>query len=98
MSETEAASIEGADHSTRGVNADDAAASRKATGNKLVYTAADQKAVLTGSNARVEDAEQGTTQGAELTFFVGGDRVRVAGQQGAGRVRTTHRIRGGGKQ
>src|SRR4029078_12034237 len=41
---------------------------RVAKGDRLVYTSADQKAVLTGASARVEDAEQGTTTGEELTF------------------------------
>lgn len=71
---------------------------RKGTGEKLVYTAADQKAVLTGANARVEDAEQGTSTGEELTFYVGGERIRVAGRNGAGRVKSTHRVSGGGGQ
>jgi lipopolysaccharide export system protein LptA len=66
---------------------------RKATGNRLVYTASDQKCVLTGNNARVEDVAEGTSTGAELTFYIGGDRIRTVGQ-GAGRVKTTHRIRG----
>lgn len=65
---------------------------RTGTGDKLVYTASDQKVVLTGSSARVEDAQEGTSTGSELTYFVGGDRVRSTGR-GAGRVRTTHRIR-----
>jgi len=60
---------------------------RNGRGDKLVYTAADQKAVLTGANARLEDSEQGTTTGQELTYFVGGERVRVASRSGAGRLR-----------
>jgi lipopolysaccharide export system protein LptA len=71
---------------------------RTGRGDRLVYTAADQKAVLTGSNARVEDTEQGTTTGEELTFYVGGERIRVAGKNGAGRVKSTHRIGSGGSQ
>jgi lipopolysaccharide export system protein LptA len=65
---------------------------RKGTGDRLVYTSADQKCVLTGSNARVEDATQGTSTGSELTYFIGGDRIQSAGH-GAGRVKTTHRIK-----
>lgn len=71
---------------------------RTAKGERLVYTAADQKAVLTGPSARVEDAAQGTTTGEELTFYVGGERIRVTGRQGAGRVKSTHRIGNGGSQ
>lgn len=69
---------------------------RNGRGDKLVYTAADQKAVLTGTNARLEDTEQGTTTGQELTYFVGGERVRVAGRSGAGRVKSTHKVGKGG--
>jgi lipopolysaccharide export system protein LptA len=71
---------------------------RTARGDRLVYTGADRKAVLTGANARVEDAEQGTTTGEELTFYVGGERIRVAGRNGAGRVKSTHRVGSGGGQ
>ncbi len=71
---------------------------RKANGQKLVYTASDQKAVLTGSNARVDDAAQGTTTGEELTFYVGGERIRATGRPGAGRVKSTHRVASGGSQ
>lgn len=69
---------------------------RNGRGDKLVYTAADQRAVLTGANARLEDAEQGTTTGQELTYFVGGERVRVAGRSGQGRVKSTHKVGKGG--
>jgi lipopolysaccharide export system protein LptA len=71
---------------------------RTARGERLVYTGSDRKAVLTGANARVEDAEQGSTTGEELTFYLGGERIRVAGRQGAGRVKSTHRVGEGGKQ
>lgn len=69
---------------------------RNGRGDKLVYTASDQRAVLTGANARLEDSEQGTTTGQELTYFVGGERVRVAGRSGAGRVKSTHKVGKGG--
>jgi lipopolysaccharide export system protein LptA len=71
---------------------------RTAKGDRLVYTGADQKAVLTGASARVDDAEQGSTTGEELTFYVGGERIRVAGRSGAGRVKSTHRVGGGGTE
>lgn len=71
---------------------------RTARGERLVYTGSDRKAVLTGANARVEDAEQGSTTGEELTFYLGGERIRVAGRQGAGRVKSTHRVGGGGNE
>ena len=71
---------------------------RTGRGQKLVYTASDQKAVLTGNNARVDDTAQGTTTGEELTFYVGGERIRATGRSGAGRVKSTHRVASGESQ
>ena len=65
---------------------------RRGTGDKLVYTSADGRAVLVGKNARVEDAEKGTTIGAQLTFYSRDDKVVVDNQQGTGRVKSTHRL------
>ena len=65
---------------------------RRGTGDKLVYTSEDGRAVLTGRNARVEDAEKGSTIGSELTFYSRDDKVVVDNQQGTGRVRSTHRL------
>ncbi|HET9838051.1 MAG TPA: LptA/OstA family protein, partial [Candidatus Angelobacter sp.] len=55
-------------------------ASRKAQGNRLVYTAADEKMVLTGTpNLRpsIFDAERGEISGDSLTFFTHDGRVLV---------------------
>ena len=65
---------------------------RRGTGDHLVYTASDGRAVLTGKNARVVDAEQGSTMGTELTFYSRDDRIQVENRQGTGRVRSTHRL------
>jgi lipopolysaccharide export system protein LptA len=65
---------------------------RRGTGDKLVYTSEDGRAVLIGKNARVEDAENGTTIGAQLTFYSRDDKVIVDNQQGTGRVKSTHRL------
>ena len=65
---------------------------RRGTGDHLVYTASDGRAVLTGKSARVDDAEQGSTMGTELTFYNRDDRVQVENRQGTGRVRSTHRL------
>ncbi len=69
---------------------------RKGTGERAEYTAADETVVLTGTPARVEDAEQGTSEGRRLTVYLRENRV-VADSAGAspatGRVRTTHKIR-----
>jgi lipopolysaccharide export system protein LptA len=53
---------------------------RRADGQKLVYTASDDKFVLTGGPPSIFDAEQGKITGASLTFFRGDDRVLVEGE------------------
>ena len=55
---------------------------RKGTGEKLIYTAADGRYVLTGTAAsppRVEDAAKGTTTGTALIFNSQDDSVVVSG-------------------
>jgi lipopolysaccharide export system protein LptA len=52
---------------------------RRAQGQKLVYTAADDKFVLTGGPPSIFDAEQGKITGVSLTFFRTDDRVLVEG-------------------
>ncbi len=52
---------------------------RRAEGQKLVYTASDDKFVLTGGPPSIFDAEQGKITGVSLTFFRGDDRVLVEG-------------------
>jgi lipopolysaccharide export system protein LptA len=66
---------------------------RRGTGDKLAYTGSDGKAVLSGKTARVDDAQQGSTMGTQLTFNSRDDRISVENQQGAGRVRSTHRLK-----
>ena len=57
---------------------------RRAEGQKLVYTAADDKFVLTGGTSKelpsIFDAEQGKVTGVSLTFFRRDDRVLVDGE------------------
>lgn len=53
---------------------------RKATGTRLVYTADDEKFVLTGSPAAppsIFDAEHGHVTGVSLTFYTHDDTVLV---------------------
>ena len=53
---------------------------RRASGDHLVYTAADEKFVLTGSTSSppsIFDAEHGQVTGVSLTFFNRDDRVLV---------------------
>jgi len=52
---------------------------RKAEGERLVYTAADDKFVLTGGPPSIFDAERGKITGVSLTFFQTDDRVLVEG-------------------
>ncbi len=63
---------------------------RRATGEKLVYTAADGKYVLTGGPPSIFSAEKGTLTGDSLTFFSRDDTVLVEG--GTGRAPTPPRV------
>jgi len=53
---------------------------RRAAGGTLVYTAADDKFVLTGGPPSIFEAERGKITGVSLTFFRGDDRVLVEGE------------------
>jgi lipopolysaccharide export system protein LptA len=53
---------------------------RQAEGEKLVYTAAESKFVLTGGPPSIFDAERGKITGVSLTFFQADDRVLVEGE------------------
>jgi lipopolysaccharide export system protein LptA len=64
---------------------------RRAEGQTLIYTAADEKFVLTGGPPSIFDAEQGKITGVSLTFFRRDDRVLVEGE-GTTPVVTTTRV------
>jgi lipopolysaccharide export system protein LptA len=71
---------------------------KKGTGDWAQYTAADETVVLTGNPARVEDAEQGTSEGRRMTVYLRENRVvsdsaPTATSQPAGRVHTVHKIK-----
>ena len=73
---------------------------RHATGERLVYTAADQTFVMTGSKAvppRMVDEAQGTVTGASLRFRSGDNSVLVSGigaeGTGDGRVRSDTKVK-----
>ncbi len=72
---------------------------RRATGEKLVYTASDGVYVLTGTEAappKVVDQVQGSTTGAALRFKSGDDSVEVLGsvdRKTPGRVRSETRMK-----
>jgi lipopolysaccharide export system protein LptA len=53
---------------------------RRADGKTLVYTASNDKFVLTGGPPSIFDAERGKITGVSLTFFRGDDRVLVEGE------------------
>jgi lipopolysaccharide export system protein LptA len=53
---------------------------RRAEGKTLVFTASDDKFVLTGGPPSIFDAERGKVTGVSLTFFRGDDRVLVEGE------------------
>ncbi|HVI07726.1 MAG TPA: LptA/OstA family protein, partial [Candidatus Binatia bacterium] len=53
---------------------------RRAVGDKLVYTASEDKFVLTGGPPSIFDAERGKITGVSLTFFRSDDRVLVEGE------------------
>ncbi len=69
---------------------------RKGTGDWVEYTAANEVAILKGNPARVDDVEQGNTEGARLTVWVRENKVTADDARGPlspGRVRSTHKIR-----
>ena len=65
---------------------------RRAVGDKLVYTADDARYVLTGKTPSIFDAEHGTVWGDSLTFYSHDDRVFVESKRSSPtitRARTT---------
>ena len=54
---------------------------RHATGDRLVYSAEDEKFVLTGGPPSIFDAERGKITGDSLTFYKRDDRVLVEGRE-----------------
>jgi lipopolysaccharide export system protein LptA len=62
---------------------------RRAQGQTLTYTAADDKFVLTGGPPSIFDAERGKITGVSLTFFRRDDRVLVEGEGSTPAVTTT---------
>ncbi|HET9479460.1 MAG TPA: LptA/OstA family protein, partial [Pyrinomonadaceae bacterium] len=69
---------------------------RRGTGDWVEYTAATEIAVLKGNPARVDDVEQGNTEGARLILSIRDSKVTADDARGPlspGRVRSTHKIR-----
>jgi lipopolysaccharide export system protein LptA len=66
---------------------------RRATGEKLVYTAADEKYVMTGGSPLLADSLHGTIRGDSLTFFNRDDRVLVESHESSRSITRTRVIR-----
>jgi len=62
---------------------------RRATGEKLVYTAADGRFVLSGGPPSISDAERGVIRGDSLTFYSRDDRVLVESKDSSRTVTRT---------
>jgi len=62
---------------------------RQAVGDQLIYTAAEDRFVLTGGSPSIFDAEQGKIRGDSLTFFRRDDRVLVEGRDSSPTVTQT---------
>jgi lipopolysaccharide export system protein LptA len=67
------------------------AGERRATAEQGVYTAEDQKFVLSGGNPTLYDAMEGSTTGRELTFHLADDTIIVDSGNGT-RTLTKHRV------
>jgi len=68
---------------------------RKGTADYARYTTADEKMVLRGRPAKIDDPEKGSIAGAELTIFLRDKRVLGSGatqDNPTGRVRNTYKI------
>ncbi len=69
---------------------------RKASGDYAQYNAADEIVILRGNPARIEDAENGSSQGGEVTVYLRENRVVGEGktkQAGSGRIRSVYKVK-----
>ncbi|PYV61244.1 MAG: hypothetical protein DMG95_12660 [Acidobacteria bacterium] len=66
---------------------------RRGTGDQLVYTAKDDKFVLTGGPPSIFDAEHGKITGVSLTLYRHDDRVIVEGDSSSPAVTETRVVR-----
>ncbi len=69
---------------------------RRATGDYAQYTADSESIVLRGNPARIEDAESGSTQGAQVTVFLRENRVvgeSKTPQSNTGRSRSVYKVK-----
>lgn len=69
---------------------------RKATGDYAQYNAAEDKFLLRGNPARIDDSKSGSSQGAEMTMYVRDNRIIGEGrtqQNSTGRIRSVYKIK-----
>ncbi len=69
---------------------------RRALGDWAQYTTADEVAVLRGNPARIDDAENGSSQGAQVTVYMRENRVvgeSRTEQNNTGRTRTVYKVK-----
>jgi lipopolysaccharide export system protein LptA len=62
---------------------------RRATGEKLIYTAADEKFVMSGGSPLLADSQHGTVRGDSLTFYSRDDRVLVESNESSRAISRT---------
>ncbi len=69
---------------------------RRATADYANYDASDESVVLRGNPARVDDAENGSSQAAQMTVYLRSNRVATEGrspQNTTGRTRSVYKIK-----
>lgn len=69
---------------------------RRAVGDWAQYNAEEDVAILRGNPARVEDAENGTSQGAQITVYLRDNRVigeSKTAQSNSGRTRSVYKVK-----
>ncbi|MDQ6785757.1 MAG: LPS export ABC transporter periplasmic protein LptC [Acidobacteriota bacterium] len=69
---------------------------RKAVGDYAQYDAENEKVILRGNPARIEDSENGSSQGAEVTIFLRENRVvgeSKTTENNTGRIRSVYKVK-----
>ena len=69
---------------------------RRAAGDFAQYIAADESVSLRGNPARVDDPENGSSSGAQMTLYLRNNRVTSEGkskQNTAGRIRSVYKVK-----
>lgn len=69
---------------------------RKAVADYAQYTVADERVVLRGNPAQVDDSENGSSRGGEMTVYLRDNRVIAEGrskQNSAGRTRSVYKVK-----